>query len=75
MTASVGRNYTAGLAARPSGQRALRGTNKYLLKELVPNECRVSAFDLPEKVFSDYESRPIIFIEEKIFEVTNFSNG
>lgn len=65
MTASVGRNYIAGLAARPSGQRALRGSNKYLLKELVPNECRVSAFDLPDEFFSNYESRPITFIEEK----------
>lgn len=76
MTASAGRNYTAGLAARPSVQRALRGSYKYLLKELVPNECWVPAFGLPEKVFSNYESRPIIFIEEKkIFEVTNFSNS
>lgn len=48
-TASVGRNYTAGLAERAGGQRALRGSNKYLLKELVPNECRVSAFDLTDK--------------------------
>lgn len=75
-SASEGRNYTAGLAARPSGQRARRGRNKYLLKELVPNEYRISAFDLTDKVFSNYESRPITFIEErKTFEVTNFSNS
>lgn len=76
MTASVDRNYTAGLVARPSGQRALGGSNKYLLKELLPNECRVSVFDLLDKFFSNYESRPITFIEErKIFAVTNFSNS
>lgn len=76
MTASVGKNYTAGLVARPSGQRALRGSNKYLLKELLPDECQVSGFDSLDKFFSNYESRSITFIEErKIFEVTNFSNS
>lgn len=76
MTASVGKNYTAGLVARPSGQRALSGSNKCLLKELLPDECQVSGFDSLDKFFSNYESRSITFIEErKIFEVTNFSNS
>lgn len=61
---------------RPAGQRARLGNNKYLLNELLPNERRGLGFDLLDKLFSNYESRPTTFIEErKIFNVSNFSSS